>query len=379
MSDPGIVRVDISTELENTVTVTQQVTTVEIADQPSMEVVVSTVGMQGPPGPTGPASTVPGPTGPTGLAGATGPGVAAGGATGDILVKLSGTNYDTGWTDSPTVDALTFDTTAAETLTGVGTTAWDDTHGSPAVVLKGGNVVAVVGQTVYERITNDTGSTLVKGQAVYLKGASGQKVTVGLARADSEATSSRTLGVVAESIAHNQQGFVITQGLLQGFNTSALTEGQIVWLSPTTAGGLTTTKPQAPHHSVVVGMTVKQGAGTSGSVFVRVQNGVELDEVHDVKLTDLATGDLLTRTAAGLWENIGRDELAADLVALERYTHTQTAASTVWDVTHNLGRHPIVAVSDTAGTEVVGDTVHLSPNETRLVFQVPFAGTAEFI
>jgi hypothetical protein len=41
---------------------------------------------------------VPGPAGATGATGATGQGVAAGGTTGQALVKLSGTNYDTGWT-----------------------------------------------------------------------------------------------------------------------------------------------------------------------------------------------------------------------------------------------------------------------------------------
>lgn len=376
MSGEEIVKVEVTEQLENQVTVVQNTTTVEITEELPAEVTVSLVGIQGPIGPTGPMSTVPGPTGATGPAGQ---GLAAGGATGDLLVKVSGADYATGWTDSPVVDGIGFDTAANETLTAVGTMAWDDAHGSPAVVLKGGHVVAVVGQTVYERIANDTGSTLVKGQAVYLKGASGQKVTVGLARADSEATSSKTLGVVAESVAHNQQGFVITQGLLQGFNTSALTEGQIAWLSPTTAGGITTTKPQAPDHGVMVGMVVKQGSGTSGSLFVKVQNGYELDEIHDVKLTNLTTGDLLTRTADGLWENVPRSEIADDVIAAERFSHTQSVAATSWDVTHNLGRHPIVSVTDTAGTTVLGDTVHLSLNETRLVFQAPFAGTAEFI
>jgi hypothetical protein len=40
-----------------------------------------------------------GPTGPTGATGPTGPGVAAGGTTGQALVKNSNTDYDTEWTD----------------------------------------------------------------------------------------------------------------------------------------------------------------------------------------------------------------------------------------------------------------------------------------
>lgn len=248
-----------------------------------------------------------------GPVGPAGPGVPAGGATGDLLVKNSGTNYDTAWSDAPTVDSITLDTTAAETLAAVGQTVWDDTAGSAATLLKGGNVTAIMGQTIYQRVVNETGSPLTKGQVVYLTGASGQKVTVALAQADGDPTSSKTFGVVAETIAHSQQGFVMTEGLLQGFATNLLTEGAIVWLSPTTAGGMTTTKPTAPDHTVMVGICVKSGSGTSGSILVKVQNGYELDELHDVAYTGTpATGDVLSRSASSLWTNVTRATLAAD-------------------------------------------------------------------
>lgn len=54
---------------------------------------------QGPQGPVGPqGDTGPqGPVGPQGATGATGPGVASGGSAGQVLVKNSGTNYDTAW------------------------------------------------------------------------------------------------------------------------------------------------------------------------------------------------------------------------------------------------------------------------------------------
>lgn len=237
----------------------------------------------------------------------------AGGNTGDLLVKNSATNYDAGWTDSPTVDSLTFDTTANEAVTTVGQTVWDDTYGSPKTLLKGGNVYVANGQALYQRVTNATGGTLTKGQAVYLSGASGQKVTVALALATTDPTSSKTFGVVAETIAHNQQGYVITEGLLQGFDTNTLTEGALVWLSPTTAGGLTTTKPSAPNHAVMVGVCVKSGSGSSGSLFVKVQNGYELDELHDVSInpSTLANNSIIQyNTSTGLWTNASAQGLS---------------------------------------------------------------------
>lgn len=257
------------------------------------------VGKQGAPGPTGPA-------------GPTGPGVPIGGATGDLLAKNSATDYDTVWTDSPTVDKLSVDTAAAETLTVDGELAWNDTSGTLAMMLKGGVTQCQIGETEVARVRNSTGAPLLRGQAVYLSGSSGQKIEVELARADSDTTSSKTFGVVAETIQDNNDGFVITNGVLSGFDTNALTEGQIIWLSGTVFGGLTTTKPVAPIHLVMVGICVKQGSGTSGSMFVKVQNGYELDEIHDVKYTSLATGDVLTRTSANLWENLTRGNLFAD-------------------------------------------------------------------
>lgn len=247
-----------------------------------------------------------------GKQGPAGAGAPAGGVTNDLIVKQSATNYDVAWADEITIDQLNLDTTAAESLTAAGQLAWDDTSGTLAMVLKGNNVTAQIGETVFCRVVNDTGSTLTKGQVVYLSGSSGQKVEVALARADSDTTSARTFGVVAESISNAQSGFVITQGLLQGIDTNALTQGAIVWVSPTTAGGLTTTKPTAPDHLVMVGVCVNQASGTAGSLFVKVQNGYELDEIHDVKYTSLATGDLLTRTSSNLWENITRGNVAAD-------------------------------------------------------------------
>ena len=62
-------------------------------------------GIQGETGATG-ATGPQGPQGETGATGATGPGVAAGGTTGQLLVKNSSTDYDTSWTD--TIDGGTY-------------------------------------------------------------------------------------------------------------------------------------------------------------------------------------------------------------------------------------------------------------------------------
>lgn len=157
----------------------------------------------------------------------------------------------------------------------------------------------VIGQTS----TNHTASDMTKGQAVYIAGAQGQRVSIELARASGEVTSSRTFGILAEDVDKNQSGLVVTQGLVSGFDTSALTEGQIAWLSAATFGALTTTKPAAPNHSVFMGVVVRSHP-TQGSVFVKVVNGFELEELHNVLITNPQDGQVLKYQAStSLWIN----------------------------------------------------------------------------
>jgi hypothetical protein len=159
-------------------------------------------------------------------------------------------------------------------------------------------------------VYNNTGATIAKGVPVYVTGSSGTRITIAPADASLEATAARTIGLTSAAITNNTEGTVIAVGELTGLNTSTLTEGQIIWLSETT-GAMTTTRPTQPAHGVVLGYCVKQGAGTSGIVYVKVDNGLEIDELHDVLITSKATGQALMLAADGLWKN--RSLVAADL------------------------------------------------------------------
>lgn len=60
-----------------------------------------------------------------------------------------------------------------------------------------------------------------------------------------------------------------------------------------------------------------------------------------------------------------------------RYTHVQSAASSTWSVTHNLGNRPGgVMVVDSAETMVLGDVTHVSDNALTISFSAPFGGKA---
>jgi hypothetical protein len=153
--------------------------------------------------------------------------------------------------------------------------------------------------TVY----NETGSTITKGSVVYIVGAHGNLPTIALSQANSEATSAGTYGLVSANIGNNSSGTIVIAGVIENLDTQALVDGDKLYLSPTVAGGYTTTKPSAPYHMVYVGV-VTRAHPTQGTIQLRIANGFELGEIHDVALASVTDNDLLAYDAAtSLWKN----------------------------------------------------------------------------
>ncbi len=146
-----------------------------------------------------------------------------------------------------------------------------------------------------------------KGQAVYISGATGTNMIISKASNDTESTSSKTFGILSATGITNDQIKIITSGFLEGVNTSTATIGDFIWLG--TNGDLIfwhypqTTKPVAPAHLVFLGIVTRVHA-VNGEIFVKVQNGYELDELHDVAVGDYVNRDVLYRdTDNNLWRN----------------------------------------------------------------------------
>jgi hypothetical protein len=157
------------------------------------------------------------------------------------------------------IDKIAFDTAAGQTAS-VGEMVWNDTDGTLDIGLKGGNVTLQVGQESVQLAKHADNAGLTLGKAVYVVGSDGSNLTVRYAQANGESTSSKTFGVVTETVSGGAKAFVTTWGMVRNFDTSALTEGAAVWLSPTVAGGLTTTKPSAPNHLVLIGWCIRSHA-----------------------------------------------------------------------------------------------------------------------
>jgi len=153
-------------------------------------------------------------------------------------------------------------------------------------------------------VRNSTGSTLTKGQIVYLSGATGNRPNAVLAQANTEATSSKTIGMVVSDIANNADGQIAVNGTLHDLDTSAFTAGDTLWLSATTAGGMVAnTPPSEPNHAVFIGYVARSHPNL-GRVVLAIQNGYELDELHGVQITTPANNEVLTyESSTSLWKN----------------------------------------------------------------------------
>jgi hypothetical protein len=208
---------------------------------------------------------------------------------------------------------LEFDNTPTNIPTTVGSMYYNNTDGTLDLKLKGGNVTLQIGQESVVRVVNKTSTniTLLEAnyQAVRLTGAQGQRLKVDLAQATTDSLSAETIGLVTETIANNQEGFVTTSGIVRNINTTGSLQGEtwldgdVLYLSPTVAGNVTKVKTVAPNHLVIIGYVISAHV-TQGSIFVKVDNGYELDELHNVLITSESNNEgLFYETSTSLWKN----------------------------------------------------------------------------
>jgi hypothetical protein len=167
-----------------------------------------------------------GASGSTGLTGATGLGVIAGGLEGQILAKLSDTDYDTTWIDNYATEVRLI-------------------------------------------VKNDSGVDIDKGQAVMAVGANGDRIQVALSVADGSVAPRFMLGIAAEDILNGFEGYVTILGEIAHLDTDLYPVGTVFWLDPATPGGFTTTEPNAPNLRMAVAIVTRQNQ-SSGRIYARM-------------------------------------------------------------------------------------------------------------
>ena len=181
------------------------------------------------------------------------------------------------------------------------------TAGTGVTITNGPGTITIDASGAQELLTasvvNAESVPITRGQVVYLFSATGFRPSVKLANNSADATSAKTFGVVSDnSIAANGIGTVTCVGVVDKLALGAYNDGDTVYLGDT-AGTITTTKPYAPNHLVYVGIIERANNG-NGELYVKIQNGYELDEIHDVQITSAPlAGALLMRDATNsLWK-----------------------------------------------------------------------------
>ncbi len=213
---------------------------------------------------------------------------------------------------------------------------WNEVDGTLEFGMRGGNVTQQIGQELPIPVKHADNAGLINGRAVYQAGSNGDNILVRYAQANSENTSAKVFGVLTEDANGGAPAFCTTFGIVRDINTSNLVEGEAIWLSATSAGGLTTTKPSAPNHLVFIGLCIRSHA-TQGKIFVNTQNGYELEELHNISISDIADGQVLTyESASGLWKN-KTPSASSTSKATTHFVKINTVANTAYVIEHNLG------------------------------------------
>ena len=199
----------------------------------------------------------------------------------DVLAvgNSAGINYiDLDNNDLQNANVIDFNLATSNTA-GIGQLAWNDVDGTLDLGLKGGNVTLQLGQEQIARVVNKTTPNIdlleANYQVVKIVGATGQRLSVALAQADNTLNSATTLGVVTETILKNQEGFICTSGQVHEINTTGSLQGEtwadgdVLYLSTTTAGMLTNKKPLS--NVFVIGF-VEYKHAIHGKIFVRIDS-----------------------------------------------------------------------------------------------------------
>jgi hypothetical protein len=97
-----------------------------------------------------------------------------------------------------------------------------------------------ISETVQMLVKNVSGGSLAKGTPIHQTGTAGQYSEVIAARADT-AGAMPSVGILAETLADDGEGYAVITGRVSNIDTSSYSEGDVLFVGAT--GGLTATKP----------------------------------------------------------------------------------------------------------------------------------------
>jgi hypothetical protein len=207
------------------------------------------------------------------------------------------------------VNYIDFNTGSAEPAWKSGRVYWNNTDGALSVYNAEADISLQVGQENWVRVRNATGVLITNGTAVRLIGSHGDTPKVVLAQSiqvsGSVTRDNQLLGIATHDIEINSFGYITTQGLVKGLNTSAFVDGDRLYVS-SSAGMLTKIPPVAPYEIIPAAVVVKASPGGSGILYADPYQPMDFTDLSSVEIGDYSYGDILTYVksgSVGVWKH----------------------------------------------------------------------------
>jgi len=216
----------------------------------------------------------------------------------------------------------------------------------------GSSVANDTAKVVIAKVHNATGTTLQRGEVVYLSGANGDVASVKRANNKQDSTSSKTFGIVRRNIAAGDTGYITTQGQIEKLNLGAFTSGDILWLD-SIDGQFTNVVPVAPYHSVFLGVVERANNG-NGLMYVKPQNGYELGELHDVQINGKVNNQILVYSDT---QKVWKNRSAYTVIDTTKLQQKSLPAYSIMGNNTNAAANPTAQIFKQFGNQTYSDSI----------------------
>ncbi len=222
------------------------------------------------------------------------------------------------------------------------------------------------------------GENLSKGDVVYISGNSGNTPIVSKAQSNNNGAKMPAFGICTQTINSGSTGFIVTQGLITGINTSAFTTGDTLYVGSTIAGGLANVPPAGESYKIQnIGKVVKSSNGGS----ILVGGAGRFNATSALNEGNIFLGDSSNRSVtANLDVSVGSLGFVKSNPGIGGFVYNQSVAANVWSVSHNLGQQYLnIEIVDDTGNSITGTygypTINfVSANQLTATFTTPTAG-----
>tara|TARA_S200002703_G_scaffold24300_2_gene21100 strand:+ start:7416 stop:11396 length:3981 start_codon:yes stop_codon:yes gene_type:complete len=216
----------------------------------------------------------------------------------------------TGTSNLNAVTATTIDFDLNYTgATAEGRLSWNFEDATLDLGMGGGNVTQQIGQEIYYIVKNQSGATISNGRVVRNAGSFGAsgRILGEYMIADGTYPFAKTLGIATEDILNGEDGLVTEFGVVRGIDTTgslygeSWSDGDVLYVSPTIPGGLTSVEPSAPNQVLEMGVILN--AAANGSIFVDRHLSTKLGDISNIQTTGATNGDLIVyNSATTVWD-----------------------------------------------------------------------------